>query len=148
MLNQLKHVLHSKHLKMLYYAIFNSHLSYGCLLWANTKKSNLKKLQKLQNKAIKAVNHGKKTSFINIGILNIDNMYTQALCKFMHRVINNKISNTIQSFFILIRNVHRNHTITRQASIPHTFRVRPNSQMAHSSFLRQSPLTKLQSRLM
>ena len=53
MLSKARHMISLIHLKMLYFAIFSSHLTYGCQIWA--QKSNIfnRKVFTAQNKAVR-----------------------------------------------------------------------------------------------
>ena len=120
---------------MIYHAIFQSHLDYGCMLWTNTKKSNLTSITKLQMKALKSINHGKRTSFTAEKILNIENLKYLALHKFMHRIHKKSTSKNIQSFFPLNSTIHNYRT--RQSNAPHIQKFK--YQQTINSFLHQGP---------
>ena len=51
--NKVKPFLNASTLLQLYYSIFNSYLQHGITIWGSTFKSYLKKLNTLQNKAVK-----------------------------------------------------------------------------------------------
>ena len=135
-LKQLKHTLSTKHLKMIYFALFQSYLQYGCLLWTNTKTTNINTILKLQVKALKCINHGKRTSFQEQQILNINALKSLALCQFMHRISNKNISNTISSLFTLNDTIHTHYT--RQSNAPHIFKYKYKQTL--DSFLHQGPM--------
>ena len=54
-ITKLKHYLPNSALLMLCYSIVYSHILYGIILWGSTYASHLKKLQLLQNKAVRAI---------------------------------------------------------------------------------------------
>ena len=54
-LNKVKPFLNASTLLHLYYSIFYSHLHNGIIVWGSTFKSYLKKLNTLQNKAVKII---------------------------------------------------------------------------------------------
>ena len=42
-------------MRSLYFSLFNSHLSYGLVVWDNASKTDINKTNLLQEKAIKAI---------------------------------------------------------------------------------------------
>ena len=53
MLSKIRYYVPYHTLLNIYYAIFSSHLSYGCLIWGQNFNYNFKKISILQNKAIR-----------------------------------------------------------------------------------------------
>ena len=134
-LKQLKYAISKTHLKMIYHALFESYLNYGCMLWTNTKRSNLSTIQKLQIKALKCMNHGKKTTFDKEKILDIHQLQILSLHKFMYRIHKHTISNNIQSFFTPNSTIHNYKT--RQAKNSHIKKFQ--YQQTINSFLYKGP---------
>ena len=58
-LNMSKHVLKQSHLKILYYSLIHSHLTYGLILWGNALQKYISKLGRVQKKAIRAITRSK-----------------------------------------------------------------------------------------
>ena len=135
-LNQLKHTLHTKELKMIYHAIFYCHINYGCLLWGNTSKANLKKVNTLHKKALKAMNHGKTASFYEMKLLDVEQMIEFSQCKFMYRLSNNSLPSNLAAFFNLNNQFH--HYNTRHGNEPHA--IKYNYEIMHRSFIFQAPI--------
>ena len=50
-LNSMKRYLTTHNLTSLYYALIHPHLLYGCLLWGNTFKKHLHKIEVMQKKS-------------------------------------------------------------------------------------------------
>ena len=55
MLCKARHYISSDELKTLYYAIFSSHLIYGCQIWGQVTNTFNQKIFKLQNKALRII---------------------------------------------------------------------------------------------
>ena len=53
MLSKIRHYVSSNILTNIYYAIFSSHLTYGCQIWGQNKNSHINRIICLQNKALK-----------------------------------------------------------------------------------------------
>ena len=54
-IQNMKHLLPIKPLKSLYYTLIHPYMNYGTILWGSAAKSNFKKVQTLQNKAIRNI---------------------------------------------------------------------------------------------
>ena len=48
---KIRYHVDSNFLKIIYYAIFESHLQYGCQLWGQTQTQNMNDIEKIKNKA-------------------------------------------------------------------------------------------------
>ena len=55
MLAKARHYISKDDLKSLYYAIFSSHLIYGCQIWGQVVNSFNHKIFKLQNRALRII---------------------------------------------------------------------------------------------
>ena len=74
-------------LKKLYYAFIHSHWTFGLLVWSLTPKSNLSKLQRIQNKAIRLLTGAAWRDhalplFAQFNILSLDKTSFTCLSKF------------------------------------------------------------------
>ena len=56
MLSKVRHYVPKEELKSIYYAIFSSHMTYGCQVWGQRYSSHLDKIFKLQNRALRIIN--------------------------------------------------------------------------------------------
>ena len=135
-LRQSIYMLRSNNLKLIYYALFQSHLQYGNLLWSNTKKSNLNYLTKLQTKTIKSINHCNRTLSNELNMLNIDQLKQSSLCKFMQRLSIPETPQNLKSLFTLNNEIHPYNT--RHANVPHI--TKANCAIFQNSFIFQAPL--------
>ena len=55
LLSKIRHFVTSSTLKHLYHSLFNSHLSYGCILWSSATDAQLDRIRKLQKRAIRTI---------------------------------------------------------------------------------------------
>ena len=56
LLAKLRHYVNPILLRTIYFAIFESHLRYGCQLWGQTQRKLLLNIEKIQNKALRIIN--------------------------------------------------------------------------------------------
>jgi len=52
-MRKIKNLVPKKNLKMIYFSIFCTYISYGCSIWASNFVTCFKRVQKLQNRAVK-----------------------------------------------------------------------------------------------
>ena len=67
-----------------YYAVVESHIRYGILLWGGTSEANLNKIQVLQKKAVRALSDLGPTdscreAFKALGLLTVTALYIHAV---------------------------------------------------------------------
>jgi hypothetical protein len=65
-LNKIKHALNPNTKVLIYFALIHSHLNFGSHLWIDSKKKNIKKLQIIQNKSIRAIHNLQYNAHTNI----------------------------------------------------------------------------------
>ena len=56
MLSKVRHYVPKTELKSIYHAIFASHLRYGCQIWALENTTQVKRIENLQNRAMRIIN--------------------------------------------------------------------------------------------
>ncbi len=77
MLSRIRHYINAETLRSIYFAIFSSHLLYGSIIWArNSSNLNVKRISKLQYRAVRIINFANYRDradpiFKNIYILNL-----------------------------------------------------------------------------
>ena len=76
-------------MKTLYYSLVHSHLNNGCLLWGNTYKTYIHKLEVLQRKAIRVITNSKYNTsssqlFKKTKILKLGDIYNTQISMFMY----------------------------------------------------------------
>ena len=77
-------------MRSLYFSLFNSHLSYGLVVWGNASKIDINKITSLQEKAIKAISKHKNgddinisREYFNLNILNINDQINYQISSLM-----------------------------------------------------------------
>ena len=117
-LTKLKHCLPKSALIALYYGIVFPHLLYGIIIWGSTYPTYLKKLQTIQNKAIRAIsdsgwNVHVTPLYYEHKILKVNDIYKIESAKFMHKYVNKKLPDYFQNYF---NKVSGNHGYSTRAA--------------------------------
>ena len=120
MLSKARHYLEAANLKNLYFAIFSSHLTYGCQLWAQNVNVHNTKIFSLQKRALRIITFSHKnihsdSLFNQLNILKLTDQVKLKNCIFVYNVLNKKIPICFQEYFSLISDVHTINT--RQSSL-------------------------------
>jgi len=126
-LRRVKNLVSYKILRLLYFAIFYPYICYGCSLWASNFVSCYKKIQKIQNKAVKLLSP--KTLFTH----NINELYTKnqlfdisktrdyQVSIFTYKFINNILPSSFENFFSINCDLH-SHNTRGASNLVHPFR--------------------------
>ena len=83
-------------LKSIYYAIFSSHLTYGCLIWDQSSTLHVNKIFKLQNRALRSINFQAHDAnpdalYRRNKILNLEDFIKLQNCLLVHDYMNNTL---------------------------------------------------------
>ena len=87
-----------------YYALFYSHLIYGCNIWGITTVENLDKIVKLQKKCVRIITFSDFDShanplFIDLKILKVHDVIKLQQLKLVYEYRNNLIPHDLRTFF-------------------------------------------------
>ena len=101
----------------LYYSFVFPYLIYCNNIWDSTYKSNLSKLQVLQNKAVRIMtgsNLRRNTDamFTESELLNLKDINVYLVGKFMYNVYHEKVPDVFEGFFVYNYQVHEHNTRT------------------------------------
>ena len=139
-LNSVKHLLHSHHLKMLYYTLISPYINYGILLWGSASKRLIKELFIKQKKAIRIVNGSAYNAtaapiFKSLCIPTLHDMYNIELNKLMYSFYNHTLPLNIQTMFNDNKSKHQHFTRHR-----HNPQIAPRrTAFAGQTFLHRAP---------
>ena len=120
-------------LNTLYYTMFHSHLIYSCQIWGQSN-TILRKLEPLQNKALRIINFKKNEYNVNElyktnKTLKIADYIELLNCLFVRDVIAQSTIPPFQKFFIQMKDTHQHNTRhARQNSYTIDFNMEPNKQ--------------------
>ena len=83
----------------------HSHLLYGLVVWRSTFPSYLKKLNSMQDKAVKLIAGGNYLDrampyYSKLNILKLTDIYKLETAKFVHRFMHNTLPQSFSDFFV------------------------------------------------
>ncbi len=139
-LNSLKHFFPSSILTALYYALIHSHLSYGCMLWGNTHNKYLHKINILQRKAIRTINHAKYNAessqlFKKTNVLKLDDIYRVQISQLMFKITKQKCPVPLTQIFTMNQDLHNYNTRHKENFMVAKFK----NDTVYKSFLLMGP---------
>ena len=108
---KLKSFLPKYILSKIYYAFIHSYLNYGLIIWGATPASNLSKLCRIQNKALRVITgtgwrEHAPPLYATQKILQLSKLITYSVAKFMHKFTNKKLPATFNHFFTAVAKIH------------------------------------------
>ena len=120
-LNMSKHVLKQSHLKILYYSLIHSHLTYGLILWGNALQKYISKLERVQKKAIRAITRSKFNApsspvFRELNILKLRDLYKLNVGTFLYKFVYKTLPVPLLRLYIYHGDTHDH--MTRHSTDP------------------------------
>ena len=95
-----------------YYAIFYSHLNYGCNIWGFTSEENLKKIEILQRKCLRIITFSDFRSHANplfrdLKVLKVRDIIKLQQLQLLYDFLNKSLPADLKSLFTLNSHIHR-----------------------------------------
>ena len=89
----------------------HSHLLYGQVVWGSTFPSYLKKLNSIQNKAVKLIGRGNYVDrvtpyYSKLNILKLPDLYKLETAKFVYRFMHNTLPQSFSDFFVKVSEIY------------------------------------------
>ena len=114
-LNKVKPFLNASTLLQLYCSIFHSYLQFSIIMWGWTFKSYLKKLNTLQNEAVKIIAGGSWREsatpfYAKLKSLEIQDMYLLELALIMFKFQAKQLPSSLLDYFKLTNAIHAKQT--------------------------------------
>ena len=109
---KIRHFCPEEIIKTLYFSIFNSHLSYGLPVWGSGNKDNMRKIQILQNQALRAMIKGTdfetNTEQIRFDgkILSVSDLFYYQISSLMWDYDHNALPPSLSDLFRKSNSVH------------------------------------------
>ena len=115
MLCKARHFINSEDLKILYYAIFSSHLIYGCQIWGQHTNIFNRRVFKLQNRALRIISFANFCAdstplYHNLNIIALSDHITIQNCLFVHDTIKKISPVCFHDYFVTTQNIHPIYT--------------------------------------
>ena len=123
--SKLRHCCNKELLRVVYFALVESHLQYCNIIWGNASERILAPLVKLQEKIIRimsfaSTDQSNSEYFFNaLKILNLNQLNKLAKAKFIYKYRNNKLPSSFDS--ILTPNTN-NHTYALRSLVTNDFK--------------------------
>ena len=107
-LSKLRHYVPTKTLVNIYFALFHSHLQYGCQLWGLTENTTSKPIFILQKKALRLMTFNNfqcpsSPLFSDLKILKIFDLVKSLNISFVHKFLNNRLPQDLLDFFEFVQ---------------------------------------------
>ena len=106
MFAKLRHCCNIDLLKVIYHALFHSHLQYCNVIWGNASERTLRPLAQLQDKIIKIMcftPFGQNEIghlYNELGLLNLEDIHKLAKAKFVFKLKNKKLPSNFDNFLV------------------------------------------------
>ena len=119
-LSKLRHYAPFKTCLQVYYALFYSHLGYGCNIWGLTSEMN--QVEILQKKCLRIITFSDFRShtnqlFLNNKILKVREIIKLQHLKLVYEFLNNSLPDDLKTLFKLNSDIH-NHQLRHLINIP------------------------------
>ena len=103
------------HSKTLYYSLVYPYLHYEILLWGNTYKKHLHKLEISQKQTIRTINRAMYNEpssplFNKCNLLKLQDIYKLQCCKLMYECLKNNLPTPIMNIFTVNSDIHGHNT--------------------------------------
>ena len=136
-LRRIKPFVPHSSLVTIYNTMFLPHLDYGMLVWSNCGESNLNKLQKLQNTAMRIILGAPFRTHIkdmlkSLGFVDVRNRISYVTGCMMYKMINGMTPSYLNGLFKYVNNVHS--VCTRQSQAGNLYIPKCNTNYGKNSF--------------
>ena len=119
MIAKIRHFISSSVLRNIYYAFIHAHINYAILSWGSAAPTNLEPIKVSMRKVVRLMAFQDRDAhseplYQQFNILNFDDSYRLEVAKFMHDISHNKLQQSFQSMFSLVK--ERHSRVTRQTT--------------------------------
>jgi len=111
-MNKVKYILATAHLKLLYQCLIEPYLNYCCIVWASpVKHTTLETLHKLQKRAVRVILFAtyrahSKPLFHRLNILHIYHLCLAQILTFVYKSVNHLLPSHCTNYFTFTKDVH------------------------------------------
>ena len=131
MLSKIRHYVSYKTLISIYYAIFNSHLTFGSQIWCQDSSDLTKRISILQNKALRIINFKSCYDSADIlyaksRILKIHDYVDLLNCQMVKQFSQNLLPTSFQDYFTQNQDIHDHCTKAADSGDYHIQQINTN----------------------
>ena len=127
MLSKARHYIPYEELCSLYYAIFSSHMVYGCQVWGQNINVHTEKVFRLQNRAMRIISFSdfhadSNPIYRETKILKLKDFIALQNCLFVHDNLNNNLPTCFNNYFRPVDVIHGKGTKGKELGclfVPH-----------------------------
>ena len=121
----------------IYNTMFLPHLDYGIILWSNCGNTNLSRIQKLQNTAMRIILSAPFRTHINdmlktLGFMDVRNRISYVTGCMMYKVINGMTPSYLNQLFNYVNNIHS--LCTRKSKAGDLYTPKCNTNYGRNTF--------------
>ena len=115
MLAKIRYYLPYETLLNVYYAIFNSHLIYGCQIWGQGNSQHTHKISSIQNKTLRIIHFKTYMDPVNplfqkSKVIKLDDYISILNCLFAYDHNKNNLPVAFEKFFLQVNEIHNYNT--------------------------------------
>ena len=123
LLAKIRHLVSKSLLRTIYFAIFDSHLRYGCQIWGQKDSQEFKSITTVQNKGHWILNfkgplEHSRLLYKSSKMLKLIDLIKLNNILFVYDQINNNLPNTFENYFQLKRQQHNHFTRGKILNVP------------------------------
>jgi len=139
-IKNVKNILPTNEMKSLYYTLIHPYLNYGTLLWGSAAQNSLKRIETLQNKALRNITKSNYNDSVlplyeATKITPLHKLYKIHLAKLMYQHKNNLLPKPLQALYTPNTETHEHNT--RHRHDPHIIRHR--THLVSKTFIHKAP---------
>ena len=123
LLAKISYLVSKNFLRTIYFAIFDSHLRYGCHIWGQKDSQEIKSITTVQNEGLRILNfkgslEHSSPLYKNSKILKLIELIKLNNILFVYDQINNNLPNAFENYFQLKRQQHNHFTRGNTLNVP------------------------------
>ena len=115
MLSKIRHYVPYTELRSIYYAIFSSHMTYGCQVWGQSITNHTEKVFKLQSRAMRIITFSDLQAdpgplYDTNNILRLDDNIKLQNCLFVHDFLTKNLPESFNGYFQKLDEIYTENT--------------------------------------
>ena len=124
LLAKIRYFVKADLLRTIYYALFDSHLRYGCQIWGQLNNQNIDTIKKTQNKALRIINfkgplESATPLYKNSKVFKLEDTIKIDNCMFVFDQLKGNLPESFSNYFLHKSNQHQYNTRGNRLIVPH-----------------------------